>query len=315
MAGTPHKLSTSALAKALDLPLNQLFATLKDYGWIRKADDGWLLTAKGEFEGGEYVHSKRFGRYIVWPEALLEHRLLVGLEANRRLGGGQLAKRLGLTVRELNRILAERGLLEPGHPGWRLTAAGERAGGVEFDSDHNGLPYTLWPEALLEDPALTETLGSGRVTQADTEAPQPQSPLSPPIGDLFSAADAKPAAEPGATEGVPGNRLRQALDGHHCASHGELLICNWLYLAGLVHACGRCPPDAPHRAAFYLPQQQLSIEYLDEHQSPGELGQHLGRLEWYREHDRAVIEVRAEHLEQLDDYLGRALRRHGVEVL
>lgn len=295
VGGASHKLSTSALAKALDLPLNQLFTTLRDYGWIRKADDGWLLTAKGEFEGGEYVHSNRFGRYIVWPEALLEHRLLVGLEANRRLGAGQLARQFGLTVRELNRILAERGLLEPGNLGWRLTHSGERAGGVEFDSDHNGLPYTLWPESLLEDTALIETLRASQSLQLDT----PRSGEDA-AGQQQMQLDSQPPA---------------ALDGHRCGSRGELMICNWLYLAGLAHACGRCPPGAQQRADFYLPQQQLCIEYLGEEQRPGALGRHLGRLEWYREQGWPVIEVRTEHLERLDEYLTRALRHHSIEVL
>lgn len=292
MASTSHKLSTSALAKALDLPLNQLFTTLRDYGWIRKADDGWLLTAKGEFEGGEYVHSNRFGRYIVWPETLLEHRLLVGLEANRRLAAGQLARQFGLTVREVNRIFAERGLLEPGHLGWRLTVNGERAGGVEFDSDHNGLPYTLWPETLLEDEGLIDTLRASQALQLSSDQER--------AGQRQMQLDDQPYA---------------ALDGHRCGSRGELMICNWLYLAGLAHACGRCPPGARQRADFYLPQQQLCIEYLGEEQAPGALGQHLGRLEWYREQNWPVIEVRPEHLERLDEYLTRALRHHGVEVL
>ncbi|MEE2653555.1 MAG: hypothetical protein VYE54_12590, partial [Pseudomonadota bacterium] len=73
-------LSTSALARQLELPVQQLFATLKDYGWIRKIDDGWALTAKGEFEGGRYVNSKRYGRYIVWPPAIIEHRLFQAME-------------------------------------------------------------------------------------------------------------------------------------------------------------------------------------------------------------------------------------------
>jgi hypothetical protein len=87
-----QKLSTSALAKTLDIPLQQLFGTLRDCGWIRKVEDGWVLTAKGEFEGGEYIHSKRYGRYIVWPETLLEHQLLRGIESNRLLNSAQIAR-------------------------------------------------------------------------------------------------------------------------------------------------------------------------------------------------------------------------------
>ena len=69
------KVSTSALAKLGEIPVQQLFSVLKDYTWIRKTDDGWALTAKGEFEGGSYVNSKRYGRYIVWPTSLLDHPL------------------------------------------------------------------------------------------------------------------------------------------------------------------------------------------------------------------------------------------------
>lgn len=291
MSGSAHKLSTSALAKALDLPLNQLFATLKDYGWIRKLDDGWALTGKGEFEGGEYVHSKRFGRYIVWPESLLEHRLLTGLEANRRLGAVQLGRRFGITPREFNRVLAERGLLEPGTLGWRLSARGERMGGVECDSDHSGLPYTLWPETLLD--------------ESDVAAA------------LAFAQSLKAAAEGGAERDLFGHESRfESLDGHCLQSLGELMICHWLYLAGLPHACGRSLPGGGElRADFYLPQQQLYIEYLGDERAAATLSATLARLEWYRQQQWPVIEVRPEHLPQLDDYLTRALRRHGVDLL
>ena len=70
MTETSGPLSTSALARKLEIPAQQLFATLKDYGWIQRQGEGWLLTPKGEFEGGQYRQSKRFGRYVVWPESL-----------------------------------------------------------------------------------------------------------------------------------------------------------------------------------------------------------------------------------------------------
>lgn len=282
-----HKLSTSALAKALDLPLNQLFATLKDYGWIRKVDDGWLLTAKGEFEGGEYIHSRRFGRYIVWPETITGHPLLVGMEANRRLTADALAKRFGLSVREFNRVLAERGLLRHGILGWRLTQRGEEAGGIELDSDHNGLPYILWPEAVLEEGAVAETLQYSQALPAGEGE----------SGDLFV----------GSEEFV-------GLDGHRFDHRGRLMICHWLYLAGLPHACRRPVPGGPV-ADFYLPRQQLCIEYLGEEHCAGALGENLERLEGHRRRGWPVIEVRAEHLPNLDEYLTRSLLRYGVEVL
>jgi hypothetical protein len=55
------KLSTTALARKLDIPVQQLFAVLKDYGWIQRPSDSWVLTPKGEFEGGTYHSSRRYG--------------------------------------------------------------------------------------------------------------------------------------------------------------------------------------------------------------------------------------------------------------
>ena len=63
MVSEGNKLSTTALAKKLDIPTQQLFATLKDYGWIERANESWILTQKGEFEGGSYHNSRRFGAY------------------------------------------------------------------------------------------------------------------------------------------------------------------------------------------------------------------------------------------------------------
>ncbi len=296
MAEASGKLSTSALARFLELPVPQLFAVLKDYGWIRKVEDGWVLTAKGEFEGGEYVHSQRYGRYIVWPEQLREHPLLLGLESNRRLSCAQLARQFELDVRQVQRVLAERGLLRRGGRGWQLTVAGEHAGGLEFDSEHNGLVHSLWPEDLLQQVPGLEVLFHKlqRLQQvAQTGAAEPQD-------DLFGA-DAAPYV---------------GLDGHTHASCGELLICNWLYLAGIPHACGRDVPGLPgQRADFFLPRDAVSIEYLGDEGDARSLSATLERLEHYRRSQWPCLEVRPEHLPGLGNYLEVRLQRLGVEVL
>ena len=71
-----EKLSTTALAKKLDIPVQQLFAVLKDYGWIQRTQDSWALTPKGEYEGGSYQSSRRYGSYMVWPQPPAQHPLL-----------------------------------------------------------------------------------------------------------------------------------------------------------------------------------------------------------------------------------------------
>ena len=71
----PKKLSTTALAKLLEMDSKQLFELLVERKWMvrEKKPDGSnvnKLTAKGEFEGGEYLESKKFGTYIVWPDSI-----------------------------------------------------------------------------------------------------------------------------------------------------------------------------------------------------------------------------------------------------
>lgn len=285
--GGVQKLSTSALAKALQLPLQQLFATLRDYGWIRKVEDGWLLTAKGEFEGGEYVHSRRFGRYIVWPPALLQHPLLVALESNRQFDAVQIGRRYGLHAREVRRLLGELGLLRRDFNGWALTSRGEAAGGVLVEEE-SGEGDIHWPEALLEQPEVAAQLDYGRRLYAEEGS-----------ADLFAGME--PLA---------------ALDGHRCASRGTWLICNWLYLAGIAHACGRrLPVPGDLRADFWLPEAQIYIEYSGEEGDAGTLSARLQRLDIYQREQWPVIEVRADQLPRIDDHLSRQLRRRGVRLL
>jgi len=255
MNSESHKLSTSALAKQLGIPLQQLFVTLRDYGWIRKLEDGWELTSKGEFEGGEYVHSKRYGRYIVWPEALPEHPLLAAMERNRFVNAAQIGRKFSLHAREVRRLFSEIGLLQRGVNGWELSARGEQLGGLVLDTEN----------------------------------------------DLLAAV----------------NDFR-SLDGHHFRSRGEWQICNWLYLAGIVHACHRQLPfgnsHEPLYADFWLPEAGLYLEYNGDDRDAAALSASLQRVELYRQQHWPFIEVQADQLAELDDLLTRQLRRRGVRV-
>jgi hypothetical protein len=288
MSGESHKLSTSALAKQLDIPLQQLFGTLRDYGWIRKLDDGWALTPKGEFEGGEYVHSKRYGRYIVWPETLPEHPLLQGMAENRLLTATQIGRKFGLHAREVRRLLGEIGLLQRGRNGWEVSARGEELGGVLMENEGQDGEIN-WPETLLQNALVATQMEYGQRLEHDDNHGE---------GDLLEAISDY-----------------ESLDGHHFASRGEWQICNWLYLAGILHACRRrLPWHEPLYADFWLPEFGLYIEYNGDERDGAALTAALQRQEIYRQQQWPVIEVRAEHLSELDDMLTRELRRRGVRV-
>ncbi|MEQ8819602.1 MAG: phospholipase D-like domain-containing protein [Sumerlaeia bacterium] len=63
-------LSTTRLAKSLDLKPKDLFTKLQEAGWIDRAGDKWVLTAKGKEAGGETRFSRQYGEFIVWPTGI-----------------------------------------------------------------------------------------------------------------------------------------------------------------------------------------------------------------------------------------------------
>jgi hypothetical protein len=287
-ASEQHKQSTSALAKTLNIPLQQLFVTLRDCGWIRKVEDGWLLTAKGEFEGGEYVHSKRYGRYIVWPDTLVEHPLLRGIESNRLVNAASFARKYQINAREARRVLGELGLLQRTFNGWQLTRDGEQQGGIAVDGE-SGDSEVHWPEALLDNTVVAAQFDYVQRMQAQGEEAEE---------DLLSAISEW-----------------RSLDGHVFDNRGEALICQWLYLAGVAHACHRkLPLPQPFEADFWLPEAQVYIEYAGDEHDAAEIGAALERIDLYRKHQWRYIEVQPEHLSHLDDYLTRKLQEFGVRV-
>jgi hypothetical protein len=282
------KISTSALAKLLEVPSQQLFSTLKDFGWIRKLEEGWALSTKGEFEGGEYVRSKRYGRYIVWPEQLTEHPLLLALEDNRHISATALGKAAGLSARQVNRVLAELGWIKHGLQGWELTVAGEAKGGVQLENDNSGTFYVVWPDAVQADTVLAAQLR----LNADIATDKPQAPAD----DLF-------AEQPDFV----------GLDGHQHENKARLQICHWLYMNGIAHACNRQLPVAETLVAdFYLPAHHLYIEYW--HDDGKGLAQRLQRKECYQQLGVTVIDIEPDDLPQLDERLTRQLRKLGIRV-
>ena len=244
MNGDDNRLSTTALAKKLNIPAQQLFATFKDYGWIQRTGDTWALTPKGEFEGGSYQQSRRFGRYIVWPERLDQHPLLAAIESNQRITAASMCRYYPrLQARQINRALAELGLQQHSLLGWELTPLGRTLGGQQEESANSGAFYVTWPHEIIDHPVIHREL----TRQSDQlQPPQPESPGTEP--DLFAAA-ADSAA------------ICVGIDGHALQSPLETLVCDWLYLAQLAHAYRRALPiEEDVYADFYVPEGSVYID-------------------------------------------------------
>ena len=316
-SGAP--LSTSALAKRLKLPIQQLFVTLRDYGWIDRRGNAWALTAKGELHGGSYQDSQRFGRYIVWPETLLEHPLITAIESNQRIfPGGMRRYYPHLSTRQINRALAELGLQRSTRRGHELTELGKRFGGrQDVDEDH-ALSVISWPHEIVDNPVVhrelhrlasagTEAAPSGEgmaagVPEATAEVP----PSDRQTPDLFADGAGNDPASPSPSPAP----LRVGLDGHRLDSLLQLRVCDWLYAAQLAHAHGRrLPVEEVLSADFYVPAAALYIECWERDVPTKALSRRLRTREVCRELGLAYLEIAAEDIERIDELLSARLAK------
>lgn len=297
MANEDNRLSTTALAKKLNIPVQQLFATLKDYGWIQRAGDTWSLTQKGEFEGGSYQQSRRFGRYIIWPERLDHHPLLAAIESNQRITAAAMCRYYPrLHARQINRALAELGLQQHSLLGWELTPLGRTLGGQQEESANSGAFYVTWPHEIIDHPVIHREL-----TRQSDQLQPPEAVTGGAEPDLFAAAAAQSASS---CSGIDGHTLQTPL---------ETLVCDWLYLAQLAHAYQRpLPTEELVHADFYVPEGSVYIDCWDEDIPAQELSGKLHRRELYRDLDLRHLEINARDVDQLDEVLGRGLRAFGL---
>lgn len=63
-----NKLTTSKLAKELNLKTEELMEKLVNYGYLELRDNKHYLTIKGKEAGGEFRTGQKFGSYFLWPE-------------------------------------------------------------------------------------------------------------------------------------------------------------------------------------------------------------------------------------------------------
>jgi len=296
MSAESNKLSTTALARKLNIPAQQLFAILKDYGWIQRAGDTWALTPKGEYEGGSFHTSRRYGSYIVWPEQIDQHPLLQAIESNQRISAAAMCRYYPhMNALQINLALAELGLQQHCTLGWELTRRGRLLGGQQEESNTSGSFYVTWPHEIIDDPIVHRELSR----YSDLA---PQSACGDSVErDLFESP-------------VPREHCCEAIDGHLFRSPLQMRVCNWLYYAQLAHAIQRVLPTQDIVCAdFYVPAACVYIDCWEAEVPAGELSVKFRRREIYREFELRHIEVNAADIDNLDEVLGRGLLSFGLK--
>ena len=286
----PEKHSTSSMAKLRKIDAKQLFSELKASGYIVRAKDKWVLTERGEKFGGEYVEHSKFGTFIVWPENLLiDHASTSG----KNFTATQVAKHFELSAKKINLLLSELGWIVKSEQGWQITETGLKAGGEQREDKQTQNQYVVWHDTIVRHKRLrqlvVEFLGQ------DAESHSTDASLS----SFRQKFEAK----------------HRTLDGHYVRSKGELIIDNWLYMAGVVHAYERpLPIEQDVMSDFYLPSGKVYVQYWGTDSGKVDDEKRIATTLIYEKHGFALIELFPDDIANLDKVLPFKLRQYGIKA-
>lgn len=304
-------ISTSALAIELDIKSSELFDKLKTLGWVDKKNDKWVLTDLGKQKGGQTRTNPKFGEYVVWPENISIDN---GQQKDKSklINATTIGKHFDISSQRLNLILSELGLIEKDFAtGWEITKLGKSIGGREFEHETSGANYVLWPESILQYKRLLEVFKethepiSIQSKDANITSTQVDTPVANINKDNFREKfEAK----------------HRTIDGHYVRSKAEMLIDNWLYQYGLIHAYERkLPIDEDVYCDFYIPSgngrpQAVYIEFWGLENDPKYAERKKKKIEIYKKEGLSLIELTDADLQNIDDILAKKLRQFKVPI-
>ncbi|MCR9421813.1 glycerol kinase [Vibrio sp. RM-69-4] len=285
-----EKHSTSALAKLRNTDAKQLFSNLQKAGYINRFDNKWVLTELGAKFGGEYAQHTQYGQFIVWPE-----NLLVDTQAasGKTLSATQLGDHFRLNPKKINQLLRELGWISKTEKGWQVTEAGLRAGAQQREDKSSEQFFVVWHDTVTRHKRLKQSIVEFLGQEAHSQSTDKS------LSHFRQKFEAK----------------HRTLDGHYVRSTGELLIDNWLYLAGVVHAYERqLPIEADVMCDFYLPTGKVYLQYWGSDSGATDEKTRLQTQAIYHDHGFALINIHPQDIAHLDDILPRKLREFGIKA-
>ncbi|KHT47797.1 hypothetical protein [Vibrio sinaloensis] len=284
------KLSTTALAKLRQQDAKELFTELKNAGYINRGDEGWVLTEIGAKFGGEYITHAKFGKFIVWPQNLLiDHAATSG----NTLSATQIGQRFSLPAKKINQLLQELGWLSRTEQGWLVTQSGLTVGGHQREDKETGAQFVVWHDTIIRNKRLKQSVVEFSGQDAETHTTDKS------LSSFRQKFEAK----------------HRTLDGHYVRSKGELIIDNWLYMNGIVHAYDRqLPIEQDVLSDFYLPAGKVYLQYWGSDSGEIDAKQRDKIIALYQEHGFALIEVTPDDIEHLDERLPSKLREFGIKA-
>lgn len=217
----------------------------------------------------------------------------------------RLGKHFGLSNVKVNLILSELGWIEKYVKGWVPTDRGN-ALGANVREMRNGTPFVVWPGSILTSAALLDSV-------AEQSSGVERAPITPPSSGAAQADDRSGDKSDDFRAKFPATIRAQ--DGHMVRSRAEVLIDNWLYMQGIVHAYERrLPIEEECYCDFYLPGGKgVYIEFWGLESASRYRERKAAKQAIYAKYEFRLIELGDAEIERLDDVLPRMLLRFGIE--
>lgn len=292
-----RELSTTSLAKELNMTSQSAFQMLLDMGLIARNGNVWDLTPTGFSRGGIYRDSVKFGRYIVWPKSIIAELDDSNEPSGHPLTATTIGKSFELPANRVNSILSELGWIKKDPVnGWLITELGKRLGAIQ-SKYKTGVPYVRWPSTIINNKILSTSIleSKGNISSAIQDHPQDDSSDTQEFRERFPAK-------------------HRTKDGHLVRSKAETIIDNWIYEAKIVHAYERkLPIEEVVYCDFWIPTGKVYIEYWGL-EDQNYLARKEKKLSIYRKHNLNLIELSDKDVANIDDVLPAKLREFGIAV-
>jgi hypothetical protein len=291
------ELSTTSLAKELNMTSQSVFQMLLDMGLIARNGSVWDLTPTGLSRGGSYRDSVKYGRYIVWPNSIITDLDDSNEPSGHPITATSIGKNYNLPANRVNSILSELGWIKKDPiNGWLITELGKRIGGIQ-SKYKTGVPYVRWPSTIMNNKILSSSIheSKGDIPNIVEDKPKNDSSDTQEFRERFPAT----------------NRTK---DGHLVRSKAETIIDNWIYEAKIVHAYERkLPIEEEVYCDFWIPTGKVYIEYWGL-EDQDYLARKEKKLLIYKKHNFNLIQLSDKEVANIDDVLPAKLREYGIAV-
>ena len=304
-------ISTSSLASELDMKSSDLFDKLKLDGWIIRKDEKWILTELGKQKGGQTMSNPKFGEYVVWPENISINNHENSKTSSQFLSSTAISKHFQVSSQRINLILSELGFVEKDVAGWEITKLGKSIGGRQREHDTSGNSYVVWPSSIIQNKRLLEFFKEVPEDLLKTEIKSTENVVSP------TSVRQQPVYHDTFREKYPASQ--RTLDGHYVRSKSEMLIDNFLYINGVVHAYERkLPIEEDVYCDFYIPsgnaRPQVYIEFWGLENDPKYSERKRKKIEIYKKYEFPLIEMTEPEINNLEEVLTRKLIQHKISL-